>query len=497
MGDHVNMDSIRWMTHCKRKILLVWVIAMAGCAVSPQMAQQVDVTVQQALTHRVQQPAPISEPPESGPGVLRSFSDLFMQAVANSPALAIADLYGELGGLAVEQAQSHKWPRADIELTAEVPVREDGVEYDDVFSGGLFIRYDLNRVLFFKDYLTLSRLKQQRVWQEKKIARRKLLFDLYDLVNEWIYTRQLLPDYDLILAAIGDGLAQLSRESGQPGSLDRQRKMQQMKDQQRNYDLKRSEGRWRLRLLQSELFQIVGAIDHMDVAVSDFDTLIAAPDAGCLAGPDDNLALPDIQSIWHKRPEARMAEAALYLAEMNIINAKRRRLPQFSAGLGIGWTDLNNEVNEAGVTPYIRLSMPLLDMGDIRRQVRMTEKKRDIEKERITAMARRMVQAVRQTGVAARLACMRYQGLHQQLNREIVNTETIKRLCAIGRAKPIRQHAALHKMIETRIQRHESLFAYRRNQMEYFKNTGTVPEALRHLVDRHGELKSTDGQVRP
>ncbi len=461
----------------------ILVVLILGCAASPDVDRKVDLTVRQLLTPRQHLPAPANGPAFGIPVAPLSFSDLFYRAVANSPELSMAELHESIGALYVEQGRSYKWPRVDIELTAEAPIGEKDIEASDIFGGGLFIKYDLNRLIFIKDHIAIARLKQQQGLEEKLLARRNLLFQLYDLANEISFQEHLAPEYESILAAINEELLLLTDGTEEMNPLDRKDRIRYLQNQQLVYTYKETACRWRLRLLRWDLIQRIGLNQMTEINVSDLESIVALPDDVKLNVAIESMAAPDIASLWQRRREARVAEASLFLAEMNIIETGRERLPKFSAAVGIGWIDLNKDENEAGVKPFIRATTPLLDMGDIRRKIRYAEKKRDIEKEKITALARRMALEHHEALAAADLARTRYIDRRRQADQAVTDAESIKRLCAIGRAKPARRCEALQNAIAMRIQLLESLFGYRRDQMRLHKNAGTLPEVLSHLVD--------------
>ena len=213
-----------------------------------------------------------------------------------------------------------------------------------------------------------------------------------------------------------------------------------------------------LSLLKEKLKFMLGVASYDNIKISEYLELF--PPADNLS-PQEVDAQESIERIWYQREDVRLAEMDLFLAELTIIEAKRKKWPKPFFSIGLGNVLLLSENGSEAFVPIVGASVPLLDMGDARRQVEKAINIRDMAKEKLAAMLRQIVEEVLDAKLQAKLHRERLRRAQDELEREVQSLETKEKLLSLNRTDMIDLCTAKLSKTKAEIGFDKAVFDYR------------------------------------
>jgi outer membrane protein TolC len=163
----------------------------------------------------------------------------------------------------------------------------------------------------------------------------------------------------------------------------------------------------------------------------------------------------------------------LFLAEMVVVDAKRKRLPELSLSLGLGNMLLRTREGTASFVPFLGMSMPLVDMGDISRNIQKAELNSNVVKGNIETLARKLSGDTQRAASQVRHAFEVMQGMQKILATEQERAEMVAQLVQLRRADPLDEYKA--RMIADEM------------AVEYCQSVWTFRKAAIHLKETIGD----------
>lgn len=274
------------------------------------------------------------------------------------------------------QAETYTWPRWSLEFHAETPLQKNKT---DTSGGGIYLRYDFLKALFSSDAKSMESLKRDRLLQRQKMFRKKIFSHLQKLLSELECARWEKRFAWQSVQTAREAVEYIEKQSGKPGLAYWQGMLQESLRNDRMI-------RYRLMTLEESFRAFTGfkpAREHKKL-FSGFQAEIPASD------PAD-----EVQLAWNQRPEVKISASDWILAELNITQMRRKRLPAPYASLGLGNILLSNQDEHAPAVPSFGISMPIWDMGDIQRQIQKAVLERDTVKNKLESFARNLVTEIK------------------------------------------------------------------------------------------------------
>ena len=359
-------------------MLAVWGLTLIwGCAQSPALRQRVDFFIN-------------SQWGASAPSAVQSdrlsFKEAFQLAVQHDEQILQTLSQADAAVLDTEQAESQLWPRFDIQGSGQIPIGGDTDSDDSHLRGGLFMRYDFHKALFRSDAASAARATQRRQLDHANGLMLDLAYKLFDQLarigqlEQEVRLRQAMADKARQGAQTAQKMCDFQMAA--PPLAWQWQSAAQTHRQQLN------QARAELVKARRSLGFLLGLNEGQAVAITDYQDIAISLDQPLTVSLDDPRIL---QSVWQRRFDTRMAEIDLFLAEMGILEAKRKRVPSLSGSIGVGSFDVQeDEDEEAPAAVELSVSMPLFDWGDIRRAVQKAERHREWAQQHIRLLIRRL-----------------------------------------------------------------------------------------------------------
>jgi outer membrane protein TolC len=367
----------------------------------------------------------------TGPPVF-TFSQACERAAKSDPEVsrALADA-GRLQ-IDLEQTRSLVWPRLDLRTYFQIPLSSRSIENLQLFNGGLFLRYDVEAFLFSGDSSAAARARIEEKRENIELALQRLSHNLFVLLAD----RETLSTEVAVRRGVQ---SQASDALERVHLLERagRIKPERVFEYQYQYDTSSQLYQEAVRRL-AEINRVLGsrlAIDgSQEMVIAGFSELLASLDG---FAPAAQLDESFFSSLWAKRHDARVAEAELFLKEMAVVDARRKRIPNVSASFGLGSLALSSTFNQAPFVVQLGASMPLLDFGDIKREVGKARIESDLAKRNITLLFLQIQRDVTDASAALSEAIAARKTAEDFRNRIVQQDRANRKLVSLGLADPI------------------------------------------------------------
>jgi outer membrane protein TolC len=327
------------------------------------------------------------------------------------------------------QARSLVWPRADLRTFLQIPLGNGNYEGVKLFNGGVFFRYDFEKFLFSGDESAVARARIEEKLENIKLALQRLSQDLFRLFAE----REALRTE----VALRRGMQTHASEALETVHvLERTGRIKPERAFEYQYQYETC-----TRLYQETVRRLadtnriiadrLSITGNQEIVITDFPEMLASME-GIVPAPEPDK--PFFAELWSKRHDARLAEAELFLKEMAVIDARRKRIPDISASFGLGSVTVSSTFNQPPVVVQLGASMPLLDFGDIKREISKANIERDLAERNTALLFLQMHRDVKDASaalseaIAARKAADDYRNLtarQDETNRKLVSLQLV------------------------------------------------------------------------
>lgn len=404
------------------------------------------------------------------------FAEAFRLARERDPEIGASEIAYQISQIDIQQAKSSIFPRFDVEFSIEAPIA--GAEFDSekAIGAGVFLKYNLMDAAFSADAVSVQRVKADQWRQRREATTKGIYYRMIGLLckieakNKEVAARTEARDIAekaLEQVRAQDDTAPVGRERADEWEVEGKRRIRELE-----------ESRLHLSLALEEFQLILGVESSANIVISDSDRLLPGV-VDLESPPKDDWAVAN--EAWRQRNDVRVAEAELFLAEMQIIEAKRRRFPQLTFSLGLGNIILYSVDDNASIVPYLGVSCPLFDMGDAKRRIQKAERRRDIAKSNLVAIAREVVSQTRSAVTQKQIATIHLNEAQEKLEREKKHAEGEKMLHSMQRRDfPSFCRARLTEL-DAEIDYRQAAYEYRRAVMLLKQQKGASPPEFLEL----------------
>jgi outer membrane protein TolC len=280
----------------------------------------------------------------------------------------------------LQQAHSAIWPRVDTRMYFQLPF---GGNYGDIqkFNGGVFFNYDLDKALFSGDATAVARAGIEAKRETIEQTLQQLTHDLFLLLANREALKTEVALRSMIKSQALDAL-QTANVSARAGQI----KPERIYEYEYQYEINTrlyQEAVRRLADMNRTLGDRLFIDEAQNIVVTDFPELLASIDE---VAPAKDLNEAFFDALWAKRHDTKLLEAQLFMKEMAIIDQRRKRIPKISGALGAGSNSLSSSYTQAPLVVQLGVSMPLIDFGDIKRDISKATIDRDLVKRDMTLL---------------------------------------------------------------------------------------------------------------
>jgi outer membrane protein TolC len=397
-----------------------------------------------------------------------TFIDAFLLATQRDDRIKLNRVSYKQTLLDMKQAQSTKWPRLFGELIFEVPIKSNNDNESSFVTGGLFLKYNLLKAAFSSDSITVESAKAKRTLLQEQIMLQEIYSGLIFQLAELDMRRREIGILSTAskTAKLGVDRAMLLRHLGYR-SLNEVRTWEMDLSRLKIKNLEAQKG---VSDLEANLRVRLGLDLHQKLVITDCDKYFPQEEEykGYV------LDVPTlVAKAFEQRNDIRIAEIDLFIAEMSILEAKRKRLPDLSLSLGLGNVALSNLEGTAPLVPSLRMSLPLVDMGDTERFVQRAEMDRDKIKEGIRGLSRKVSAATQIAAAQLKFALEVMEEMQHSFLMAQNRARTLKDLVLLHRIDPLDQYRAEIVAAETAIDYYRSVYSFRKAAIHLKETLGT------------------------
>jgi outer membrane protein TolC len=323
--------------------------------------------------------APLSDAPDKTAPAGITFAEVCARAARFDDDITGALADEMQAQIDLEQAHSVLFPRANLKTYFQIPLDAGDIQGMQIFNGGVFLNYDFNAVIFYKDEMEAARATIDSKRERTRILIEQLTHDLFLLLAN----RDAIQK-EVALRATMRSQAKDALETANILAKTGQIKPQRVFEFRNQYDTSVRQYLDAVHQLD-DLNRTLGyrlLIDNpQSIVVSDFPEFLSSIDGTVPSfKPGDAF----FTALWSKRHDTKLLEANLFLEEMAIVNERRKRIPKFTASVGAGSNSLTSSYQQAPFVIQLGLTVPLVDFGDIKRSVTKASIDRDEVKFNIT-----------------------------------------------------------------------------------------------------------------
>jgi outer membrane protein TolC len=412
---------------------------------------------------------PATTPEATGPAVF-TFKEACKRAANYDEDVARALADAAQLQLDVDQARSMKWPRVDVRTYFQLPLGGENLEDIQHFNGGVFFRYDFEKMFFIGDEVAAARAKltgkQENLWLTLDNLSQSLFLELADresLRNEVNRRRDMENQ-------TSDAMTRV-RLLEKNGLIKPQRVLEYQYQYETSSRLYQDALR-RLAEANRALGRRLQVNENQDVVITDLPALLSSMDAVVPVSNPDSQFLRD---VWDARHDTKAAEADLFLKEMAVLDEKRRRIPSLNASVGIGSISLTSTFSQAPVVVQLGASMPLLDFGDIKREISKATVERDLARRNIDLLLMKTQHGVLDSSAALSEAITARDTAEQQWKLISQQSDASQKLYSEGLVDPI-------DLLNLKVRSLEAEIELTRTRMSVSKAAAEYTLALGHTL---------------
>ena len=335
-------------------------MVLCGCATAPDIHRRVGDEVAAAVLAETGRPAESAD--QNGAGALPELDTILATVIRADHGYRMALAEKQAMGVEREAAGRQPWPRLVAEGSLEAPI-EDGSATTRV-TGGLYLRLDLLRAFLYRNATTAAEVGLAANRELCRGAALEASHGFFRRLEDLDAARRAAQNSAAALglaeqaAAEADEMFRAGRASFDRGWTWERRRLEK--------EIERQRASLRLEQARREAARAYrGPVPEADLV------RLAADFIGRLADETDGPAV-DLADVLEKSPPVAKAKLNLFLAEMAILDARLKRLPAVSFDLGAGNIPIQGdaEQEEADWVPMLKVSMPVIDLGDVSRGVR-------------------------------------------------------------------------------------------------------------------------------
>ena len=359
--------------------------------------------------------------------------------------------------LDVDQARSMIWPRLDVRTYFQLPLGGENLEDVQHFNGGVYFRYDFQKMIFSGDATTAARAKAVEGRERLGVALDHLSENLFLMLAD----RESLRSEVALRHSIQSQTAQTLERVHlleKSGVIKPQRVLEYQYQYENSNRLYQDAVR-RLAEANRALGRRLLSEGTQDIVITDLPQLLSSMEAQV---PASNPDLEFFRGVWERRHDTKAAEADLFVKEMAVVDEKRKRIPTLNASLGFGSLSLSSTFSQAPVVAQFGATMPLLDFGDIKREIGKATIERDLARRKIDLLVLNTQRGVLDSSAALREAVSARETVEGQWKLITAQSAAGQKLFSAGVVDPI-------DLLNLRVRALESEIELTRDRTNVFK----------------------------
>lgn len=438
-----------------------------GCSRHAEMATKADAISRRIMHMEIIESNRRVVESEEGKKLSLSMAQAMELAIAGSAQLTSVQNQYAQDSIEVEQAQSEFWPRFTAEATVEYPIGE-AFDSSRNLTGGIFVRYDLMQAFFSDDIAAVRLAEGKKTTERINQLTKEIYYDLLSTLARIEYFDSSVLQAESAFAVAKDAQERMAsigtKRFGTPDDALR------LEQEVSAWKTRLTELRGRRLLTKNELLRTLKVQPSTSLEVTDYGAFFPSPQKVLKTEPTDR---EHFIRAWHQRNDVRMAELDLFVSEMNIIAAKRKRLPHVTASIGVGHINLETEDENAALVPSFGISMPILDMGDSRRCISKAEVSRKIAESQLVALAGSIENEIAEALFQVKMAAMYADDAQKKQTALQVVSRNKRYLYSQGKADPAEFYFARMDESAAGIEVARTTFEFRSAMLALMKSQGT------------------------
>ncbi len=336
-------------------------------------------------------------PPAMAPGEFPegkiSFGNALELAVKQDENLALIYYTWQKDAVDLSQAKSMLFPRLLMRLSNETHYSQKDNELENHSDTGLQVEYNFLNLLMQRDAISVEKAIEQQSILRGRMGVRDVYSRLLLLALRVEGNKKTVALAEKALGYARDGAA-FARKLAEEGRIKPGEVWKWNNTLQRTRETFH-EAREQLFNSQSTLNRMVGGMRTGDIEIT------GARDH--LPGAQDHITAPEqeqerllLKQAWTGRPEVKLAELDLFLAEMKLMRTKLSWLKYFRLSLGVGRFHVMYEDDEqSAIRVNTSIAIPLLDLGDHRRLKKKARLNREMARMKVVKTARNISREIR------------------------------------------------------------------------------------------------------
>ena len=417
---------------------LVFALALAATFLCDGCSMRAHRSVESYVASQIlpQSLSPSSPLPKSSDETVKNSVFTFTEACARA-AQFDKDLSSELADAAqlqldLQQAHSVIWPRLDVRTYFQIPFGSGDFSDIQKFNGGVFLSYDFNKLIFAADTTEAARANIEAKREKIKLSLQQLTQDMFLLLANREALKTEVASRGLIQAQTLEAL-KTANISARTGLI----KPERIYEFESQYEMSTRLYREAVNQL-ADMNRTLGnrlAIDGaQNIVVSDFPEFRESIDG---VAPATQLNEEFFSALWARRHDTKLLEAELFLKEMAIIDQRRKRIPKITGTVGAGSTVLSSSFTQAPFVLQLGASMPLVDFGDIKRNVSKAIIDRNLVERNITLLFLQIRRNVNDASASLSETLAARKAADNYCKEVALQLETNQELVTAGFADPI------------------------------------------------------------
>jgi outer membrane protein TolC len=442
----------------------------SGCASTERARARIGATIDAIVQRSL--PQPRDAPRESPLPPPRTLAAAIERVCGFDVNLAEEEAEVAKAQLAVDQARSSAWPRVSIEASTEVPLGRSVEDVSSTVSAGVFVKYDLLKALFSGDAATLERLRLHRAEEQREHASKDLVLRLLEGLSE-------LESARCEAARSGEAAALTARAAAYSQRLRGTGKLPAASADHWQAERAAEEIRWhqaQQREVSAErrLWTLTGIEEWSPALTGEaIEAVEGAP------VPRDELERrPLVLGAWKSRNDLQAAADDVYISGLEVEAARIKRYPRFFAALGLGNVLLRSRDITAPVVPFVGVTMPLFDKGDVSRVIALAELGHHQAQARLERRIRSLVEDVENVLGRLGVAGVAQDEARRAVERAEASQTTWTGLLHTPRADPLQAWSAELARLRAERELGQARQDRRLVLLEWFRVTGQLPQTV-------------------
>ena len=413
-------------------------VLLSGCSTAPdihrEITEEVHQTAQSSVRGGTRKPL--------GSVKLRSagLDQVLAEVVARDSDFQIARADVRLAGVELAQARCDVLPRLVTRGVVQIPINNSQTEV--VCSGGAYLQFDVMRALLYRNHVTVAQVTSQAKVEDCQSAVARGCFLLFSRLIRMGGVQQVIHEKE----AAGRIAQQASMEAD---ALFRSGEV----SSEICYGWKRRAGE-----AVQELHRLTVSMEKARAELNEcFDSPVDPEELKPVKdaffkriAADPKVSADQTADMLEQSPAVNKARLGLFLAEMEVIEARLKRLPKVSLDLAGGKIPLYNSdsTTATGFVPMIEASMPIFDMGDISREIERARIRAGQARERAKHAVQTSYQEMQSTARDLALARTSAEMAHRAVEGATARVSETRALNQSGQASAIEVHEATWALAE-------------------------------------------------